>query len=194
VTAVSARQQRHAYSVIPNSITGRTVSMATEKDAERRARQGSAELPADCHPDIRAIVTYWRAIHPDTGLPGRQHFDPLDIPKLLPRIRILDVVGDPPRFKTRLLGTKIAEGTGFDYTGRYLDEVYPEFASSAAAHGLSAVLRTGELHWRRGNPALVRGKELMTIERVYLPFARDGRKIDMILTCLLFGDCSGKMY
>jgi hypothetical protein len=30
--------------------------------------------------------------------------------------------------------------------------------------------------------------------RVYLPFALDSRKIDMILTCLLFGDCSGKMY
>jgi hypothetical protein len=168
--------------------------MAIEEHAERRLREGSAELPANCHPDIRTVVAYWQAIHPEAGLPGRQHFDPLDIPKLLPSIRMLDVVGEPPRFKVRLMGTKVCEGAGGDYTGRYLDEAYPKFAQSSAACGLDFVLRTGRLNWRRGNPVMLNGKELMMIERVFLPFARNGKKIDMILSCILYGDSNGKMY
>ena len=168
--------------------------MATEEEARRRARKGSDELPADCHPDIHAVVAYWRAIHPETGLPGRQHFDPIDVPKLLPRIRILDVVGEPPRFKTRLMGTKMRECMGQEHTGKYLDEVFADFAESASAFGLNTVVRTGRLNWRRGHPALFSGKEFMTIERVYLPFARDGQTVDMVLAYNLFGDSDGNMY
>lgn len=49
--------------------------------------QASVELqtpPADCEPKIRAAYDYWRRIHPAQGLPGRQHFDPANIPRLLP--------------------------------------------------------------------------------------------------------------
>jgi len=137
------------------------------------------------------LVDYWRAIHPAAGLPGRQHMDPVDIPHLLPNIRILDVVGRPPRFHTRLLGTGIVKSVGFDYTNKWLDEVFPDFEKSSAALGLHTVVRTGVLNWRRGNPSLFVGKEYMTIERVYLPFARDGETVDMILSCVLFGNSKG---
>lgn len=159
-----------------------------------QAFEGSQELPPDCHPEIRMIVDYWRSIRPDSGLPGRQHFDPVDIPQLLSSIRLIDVVGYPPRFRTRLMGTKMAESVGKDYTGMWLDDVFPDFEKSSSCLGLNTVVRTGELNWRRGHPAMMHGKEFMIIERVYLPFARDGQTIDMILTYVMLGDSDGKMF
>lgn len=159
-----------------------------------QAYKGSDELPPDCHPEIGMIVDYWRSIHPDSGLPGRQHLDPVDIPNLLASIRLIDVVGDPPRFRARLMGTKLVAAVGKDYTGMWLDEVFSEFGNSSARLGLNTVACTGTLNWRRGHPAMMHGKEYMIIERVYLPFARDGRTIDMILSYILLGDSDGKMY
>ena len=168
--------------------------MTTAQQASGRAIMGSSELPVDCHPEIREIVDHWHAIRPNGGLPGRQHFDPLDVPRLLPSIRMLDVDGAPPRFKARLMGTKMRDSVGYEQTGKWLDEVYPDFETSSAFLGLNAVIHTGTLNWRRGHPMLFYGKEFMTIERVYLPLARDGVAVDMILTYLLFGDSDGKMY
>ena len=167
-------------------------TVADEEPA--RALEGSSELPPDCHPEIREIAAYWRSIHPQSGLPGRQHFDPVDIPHLLPAIRMLDVVGNPPRFRTRLMGTRIVASVGEDHTGKWMDEVFPGFENSSACLGMNAVVRTGKLNWRRGNPKLIEGKEFMVIERIYLPFARDGRTVDMILSYVLLGNSKGKMF
>jgi PAS domain len=140
------------------------------------------------------LVDYWRAIHPAAGLPGRQHFDPVDIPHLLANIRMLDVVGQPPRFRIRLAGTGVVKTVGEDQTSQWLDEAFPGFERSSAALGLNDVVRTGRLNWRRGNPRLLEGKEYMVIERVYLPFARDGQTVDLILSYVLLGDSRGLMF
>jgi len=159
-----------------------------------QAFEGSSELPPDCNPEIRKIVEYWRSIHPGAGLPGRKHFDPLDIPQLLPSIRMIDVVGDPPRFRTRLMGTKMVASVGKDHSGKWLDEAFTDFEKSSAYLGLHAVVRTRALNWRRGHPAMMHGKEYIIIERVYLPFARDAETVDMILTYVMLGDSQGKMF
>ena len=37
------------------------------------------------HPRVARLYRYWLSIHPPGGgLPGRQHFDPVDVPELLP--------------------------------------------------------------------------------------------------------------
>lgn len=140
------------------------------------------------------IVDYWRSIHPASGLPGRQHLDPVDIPNLLSNIRLIDVVGEPPRFRVRLMGTKLVAAVGKDCTGMWLDEAFAEFDKSSSCLSLNTVVRTGTLNWRRGHPVMMYGKEFMIVERVYLPFARDGRTVDMILTYVLVGDSDGKMF
>lgn len=163
-------------------------------DKQVHAEQGSDALRPDCHPEVATIVDYWRSIHPATGLPGRQHFDPVDVPQLLANIRMLDVLGRPPRFRIRLVGTGVVKTMCEDLTGRWLDEAFPGFERSSAALGLNDVVRTCRLNWRRGNPQLLDGKEFMVIERVYLPFARDGRTVDMILSYVLLGDSKGLMF
>lgn len=147
-------------------------------------------VPDDCHARIRQLVGYWVAIHPAVGLPGRQHFDPLEVPQLLPNIRLLDVIGKLPRFRIRLMGTQLREIFGEEQTGRWLDEVFTNLHGSLTHSELMRVVLCKKPRWRRGKPALDIEKNFLDMERVYLPFARDGTNVDMILTYLLF--CDGK--
>lgn len=151
-------------------------------------------VPADCNPLIRRAVEYWVSIHPDDGLPGRQHFDPVDVPELLANLRLMDVEGDPPRFRIRVMGTRLVEYFGSDHTGRWYNELFANFDQSATHVGFIDTIRTKQPDWRRGNPALNYEKKFMTLERVFLPFARDGKTVDMLMTIMLFGDSDGRFY
>jgi hypothetical protein len=151
-------------------------------------------LPDSCHAKVRQIVDYWNAIHPEDGLPGRQHFDPLDVPNLLSNIRLLDVVGDPPRFRIRLMGTRLREFFGAEQTGCWLDELFPNLEGSLTHIELLRTIETHTPRWRRGKPALDIERDYLDMERVYLPFARDGWRVDMILTYHLCIDSAGNYY
>lgn len=75
-----------------------------------------------CHEKIRAIVEYWKSIHPESGLPGRQHFDSCSIPELRRKIALIDVVGEPLRFRIRFLGPGIGGDAGEDNAGKWVAE------------------------------------------------------------------------
>jgi len=149
-------------------------------------------VPIEIHPKARGLFEYWLSIHPDTGLPGRQHLDPLDIPDLLPYIWLLDVRRTPPRFRYRLVGTKLAEIYGRDHAGRWIDEVFPHFAETLTAEHLRLAVETGLPQWREGVPLLVRDKDFLRTTRLFLPMASDGKAVDMILAFTIFLDSSGR--
>lgn len=75
-------------------------------------------LNRSLHPKIRGLTEYWVSIRPPGLLPGRQHFEPLDVPALLPNLWLVDVIrGAAPRFRYRLVGTNIARAFDGDPTG-----------------------------------------------------------------------------
>ena len=57
-------------------------------------------------------------------MPRRADLDPVDIPKLLPDVMLVDRLDDG-RYRYRLIGTENANAHGFNATGRFLDEVLP---------------------------------------------------------------------
>jgi hypothetical protein len=65
---------------------------------------------------------YWRGKCADGRLPARASVDPVEIPRLLPYLVIAEIEGTPMRIRYRLVGTRVAEANGSDYTNRYLDE------------------------------------------------------------------------
>lgn len=134
---------------------------------------------------VAEMASYWRSIHPRNGLPGRQHFDPVDVPGLLANIRLVDVHGRPPRFLARLVGTKLVDLHGFDYTGKWLEDAYENFEASGTHLGLLKVLSSHQPDWRRGQPLLSEGKDFVQIERLNLPLATDGETVDMVLSFIL---------
>lgn len=71
---------------------------------------------------IRKLSEYWLA-KAKGGVPSRSEIDPVDVRELLPNLMMIDMLGDPPRFRYRLVGTRVVQYTGFDFTGRCLDEM-----------------------------------------------------------------------
>jgi hypothetical protein len=69
------------------------------------------------------------------------------------------------------------------YTGRWFDELHPEFAGSPAYAQYAAVVERGVAGYRRGHTLVVPvlPEDYRWIERVILPLARDGKAVDMLL-------------
>lgn len=145
-------------------------------------------VPDDCHPKIRTLFNYWRSVHPEDGLPGRQHIDPVDIPGLLPNLWLIDVVHNPLRFRMRLVGTRVVAYAGEDNTGRWIDERWPDYNDAP----IRQVVELRKPSWWRGPSQLRPEKTYFELERVRLPLARDGETVDMILTLTMFYDQDGK--
>jgi hypothetical protein len=156
---------------------------------ETRRSADSLPIPQDCHPKVRQIVEYWRKIHPDDGvLPGRQHLDPIDIPRLLANVWLIDVARDPLRFRFRLIGTAVVEYAGEDNTGNWFDEVMPEFDPRVFVD----VVESREPSWSRSPSRMRPYKQYRELERVRLPLASDGKTVDMILCLTVFFDETGR--
>ncbi len=73
---------------------------------------------------LRRIHDWWIA-HSHGDVPDRADWDPAEFKDLLPNILITDVETDPFRIRYRLVGTRVVDATGFNITGRYLDEMMP---------------------------------------------------------------------
>lgn len=141
-------------------------------------------IPTDCHPKITCLFDYWLSIRPAAGvLPGRQHFDPREIHRLLNGIALIDVVHDPLRFRMRLVGTHIAEFRGCDRTGEWMDEAFPGFPGTDAHRQYIEAVETGTPRWVFGPASVSREGNR---ERILLPLASDGRRVDMLLVLLLY--------
>jgi hypothetical protein len=71
---------------------------------------------------IRRLNEYWQ-VKAKGRVPSRSDIDPVDVRELLPNLLMIDMLGDPARFRFRLVGTRVVQYTGFDFTGRCLDEL-----------------------------------------------------------------------
>jgi hypothetical protein len=141
-----------------------------------------AALPA-CDPKIAAIHAYWSSIRPPGArMPGRQHFDPAALPRLLPMIRLYDVFRDPWRFRYRLMGSELVRILGRDPTGQWFDAGAPGSRSRLSFENLVFVATGSGLSYHRGFDIFsVADKDHLTSERIMLPLARDGTTVDIVL-------------
>lgn len=155
-------------------------------------------LPADAAPVLRDAHAYWHSLRPARELlPGRQHLDPLAIPRLLPFAWLIEVHppasgSDIPRFRFRLVGSHVDLGFGGARTGRWLDEAEPNFSSSPQMHEpFVSCVRKVQPSYRRGRPRMLFNANAAELERIILPLAADGRHVDMLFGCTVFYDSSG---
>jgi hypothetical protein len=58
-------------------------------------------------------------------IPDRTDLDPAEFKLLLPNILIADIEHAPFRVRYRVVGTRAVDATGFNITGRYLDDLMP---------------------------------------------------------------------
>lgn len=167
------------------------------------ARPGGAWIECDSatdrsawHPLLRQFFGYWLAIRPAQGLlPGRQHFDPLAIPKVMPRLWLLDVVREAGtmRFRYRLVGTKEVETLQREVTGQWLDDVHPRFKENPAfLKRFHRMVTAGCATYRKGKVNFAHKREHEHVENCVVPLARDGRTVDILAACSVLYDFSGR--
>lgn len=74
-------------------------------------------------PTIAELHEYWLSRRFGRVMPRRADIDPADMPALLPHIALVDIEYEPFRVRYRVVGTKMVEYVGHDFTGLYLDEL-----------------------------------------------------------------------
>ena len=139
---------------------------------------------AECRPELQQLETLWQRLRGDRRMPARRDFDPMAVPKLLPRIYLVDVFPDAPleqRYRVRLQGTEEVRSIGADWTGLFLHQA----AERGAADRLVAVaeqvatarepwISTGRLYW-------IPEKPFYHFESLLLPLSDDDDIVNMIL-------------
>jgi hypothetical protein len=74
-------------------------------------------------PEIRQLHAYWHELRAGLALPPKSAFDPVRLKRLLPRLVLAEIHDEHLRIRYRLVGTGIVRTVGFDFTGRWHDEV-----------------------------------------------------------------------
>lgn len=142
--------------------------------------RGPAELlPPDCHPKIRALLTYWRSKLQGRTMPARRDISPFEMPELLPHLFMVDVPASGPMIY-RLSGTAVVALMGHDITGRTIGE------GMVPAHREEAVTRYARIA-AEAKPFFHRARlredtnDFVPVERLILPLSDDGARVNMML-------------
>lgn len=133
----------------------------------------------------KQVFEYWESCRGTRAMPARADIDPVDIPKLLPHIGLIDVLDGGQRFYYRLVGTNMNRVFGTDFTGTYLFErksgSYAYFLQDLyrrAVSGPSAVFSETDFGYE--------DRRHLWIERLVLPLSDDGRQVNMLLFSNVF--------
>ena len=130
---------------------------------------------------VRKAYAYWRDIHPQGGLPGRPHIEPVRLGRLLPLVWLIDIQDEPFRLRYRLVGTEIVDLLGRDPTGQWFDEAHPDLATHASyVERAKAVIATRIPNWRKGRPNLWQHETYSVVQNLIMPLASDGASVDML--------------
>jgi hypothetical protein len=140
----------------------------------------NAVVPRIDDPRLARLHAYWCEKRGERAAPGRADIRPEEISDLLPNVYLIDVMGEPPRFRFRLVGTGIVHEYGRDFTGKFLDELDLGGAAAAISSDCERVARecrpiAGMWRFTKND-----GREL-SYERVILPLSSDGKRVDMLL-------------
>lgn len=131
---------------------------------------------------IVEIFDYWGRIRPaPDALPGRQHFDPVAIPALLRYVSLIEVDPVTGACRYTVFASESQDVVGFSPVGRDFDD--PSIRDSVAstrAH-VEQMRRERRPLYRAGFPSMVRNEDYPYMQRIYLPMARDGVRVDMVL-------------
>lgn len=133
----------------------------------------------------RLLFRWWLETRGTRRFPSRAEFDPVILGGHLATVVLHDVEADEarPDFRIRLMGTELVAFTGFDPTGRRLDEL-PNTASIRARY--EWLVETGRPYLALDIPLGWASKEYLSYSTLALPLGADDRRVDMIMAHLHF--------
>lgn len=147
----------------------------------------AAEMMPFTDPRLEEAYEYWRRKAAGRKLPQRRDIDPVDIPKLLPDVMLVDVEPDG-RYRYRLIGTQNTQAQGVTATGRYLDDVLPgpEYRNHVIGLYDESVREKRALY----SECLFLSPERLAPERhtkvLFMPLSEDGETVNMVFVLQIF--------
>lgn len=135
-------------------------------------------------PRLREAYIYWDAKRQNKLMPSRADIDPVEIPRLLPYVILIDVVREPLDFRYRLMGTQACILMHRDFTGQMFSKIPGNGKESALWQACEAVVSSkAPMYWQI--PYL--GPERFRhYEDVSLPLSKDGVNVTMIFAVISF--------
>jgi len=136
---------------------------------------------------LQSALYYWRRQSAGKPMPRRADIDPIDIPRLLRDLMLVEVLPSG-RYRYRLIGTENAEAHGLNATGRYLDEVLPGPEYKAHVLGLyDECVRSRRALY---SECLFVSPQDRVTERhtkvLFLPLSEDGECVSQVLVAQVF--------
>lgn len=126
-------------------------------------------------PYLRLLFEYWEGLRGDRVAPDVSEIDVLDIPPAaLPYVILVDLEQNPLRARYRLVGTHSTEVTGWDYTGKYVDELdMPNTMTQEIMEDFTYALQKKPMYGNYEWP-LRNGRGIVKVEMIQLPLLENG--------------------
>ncbi|HEX7777090.1 MAG TPA: PAS domain-containing protein [Parvibaculum sp.] len=136
-------------------------------------------------PKLAQLLAYWQSKRKPGLIPARGDIDPIDIPRLMADVALVDILRDPLDYRYRLVGTRLVEMMGSERTGLRMREVFPPQAVAATVTLMERLLA-------RREPLAFEGR-MVWLERDYrvfqalvLPLTVGGEQVDMAIMGIVF--------
>lgn len=134
---------------------------------------------------LRAAYTYWDSKRQNKLMPSRADIDPVEIPRLLPYVILIDVTREPLDFRYRLVGTRACSIMPRDFTGQFFSKIPGNGKGSILWQECDAVVSSkAPMYWQ--TPHVAPQSSLHKVENVLLPLSNDRVNVTMIFEVINF--------
>ena len=145
---------------------------------------GDLRFLKDTSDRVREIFQYWDTRRGERAMPQRRDFDPIDLPKHLPGIILIDVEGIDEDgigiYRYRVVGTAEVSNRGYDPTGKLVTEGYFGPSLPEVVDDYETVRQTRSFLYE---PIEFIADDYKVIDElsIVLPFSEDGETVSQIL-------------
>lgn len=129
---------------------------------------------------VQQLYRYWRSKCDGDRLPRRRDIDPVEIPRFLSQLTIVEVVPDERRYVYRLVGTTEVEIRGRDPTGKSVLDGFFGPSAEDALGCYDTVVATRRPHYDP-TPYVTPDGRYSDDETLFLPLSEDGESVSRIL-------------
>jgi len=149
-------------------------------------RWAAGSLLVGPNPQIVRVLEIWQSAASANPFPAAGSLGPNELKSVLPDVHIYTVAADPPRYRVRLIGTRMTEHIGRNLSGKSVDDI-PLDTLRHVISGLLGAVETGRtwLHLMAPRAIALPNGDHKALESIWLPCAKDGTTIDRVIAVSL---------
>lgn len=134
---------------------------------------------------LRRLHGFWAALKGSRGLPFRADFHPEQLGFILGQITVIEVLRDPLNFRYKLIGTRIEAAGRRGDQGKTVDRIEPApYRDLADAAYRQVTKDRAPCCQRISYVSYVREEDVISFERIILPFTQSGDEVDVLLEAM----------